>query len=78
MARVLILKNGAKIIHGTLAEITRQFSEQAGDASLEEVFFKATSDQTAPPRQSEQTHFDPRNAATHTLNQTESRPVSAS
>jgi ABC-2 type transport system ATP-binding protein len=49
-SHILILKNGAKIIHGTLAEITRQFSEQAGDASLEEVFFKATSDQTAPPR----------------------------
>jgi ABC-2 type transport system ATP-binding protein len=43
-SHILILKNGRKIIHGTLAEITRKFSAQAGDASLEEVFFRATSD----------------------------------
>ena len=43
-SRVLILKNGRKIIDGTIAEITRKFSEQPGDANLEEVFFRATSD----------------------------------
>jgi ABC-2 type transport system ATP-binding protein len=42
-SHILILKEGRKIIHGTLADITRQFSAQAGDASLEEVFFRATS-----------------------------------
>jgi hypothetical protein len=38
------LKNGRKIIDGTLADITRRFSEQPGDANLEEVFFRATGD----------------------------------
>jgi len=38
---ILILKNGRKIIHGTIGEITRQFSEQTDDTSLEEVFFRA-------------------------------------
>lgn len=42
--RILILKNGRKIADGTLAEITRKFSEQPGDASLEEIFFRATSE----------------------------------
>jgi ABC-2 type transport system ATP-binding protein len=43
-SHILILKNGRKIIYGTLAEITQKFSAQTGDASLEEVFFRATSD----------------------------------
>jgi len=43
-SRLLILKNGLKIADGTLAEITQKFSEQSGDASLEEIFFRATSD----------------------------------
>ena len=47
-SRLLILKNGLKIADGTLAEVTRKFSEQAGDASLEEIFFRATSDPVAP------------------------------
>jgi len=52
--RILILKNGRKIADGTLAEITRTFSEQSGDASLEEIFFRATSETSssapaAPP-----------------------------
>ena len=46
--RLLILKNGRKIADGTLAEITRKFSEQSGDASLEEIFFRATSETAAP------------------------------
>jgi ABC-2 type transport system ATP-binding protein len=43
-SRLLILKNGRKIIDGTLGEVTRKFSEQPGDASLEEIFFRATSE----------------------------------
>jgi hypothetical protein len=45
----LILKNGHKIADGTMAEITQKFSEQSGDASLEEIFFRATSEPVAPP-----------------------------
>ncbi len=49
-SHILILKSGRKVIHGTLQEITRQFSEQAGDANLEEVFFRATNEtEVAPP-----------------------------
>jgi len=43
-SRILILKNGRKVIDGTLAEIAQQFAEQGGDANLEEVFFRATGD----------------------------------
>jgi len=43
-SRLLILKNGLKIIDGTLEEVTRKFSEQPGDANLEEIFFRATSE----------------------------------
>ncbi len=43
-SRLLILKNGRKIIDGTLEEVTRKFSEQPGDANLEEIFFRATSE----------------------------------
>jgi ABC-2 type transport system ATP-binding protein len=43
-SHILILKEGRKIIHGTLSEIAQKFSAQAGDANLEEVFFRATSD----------------------------------
>jgi ABC-2 type transport system ATP-binding protein len=41
-SHILILKNGRKIIDGTIEEITQKFSEQPGDANLEEVFFRAT------------------------------------
>ena len=37
----LILKNGKKVIDGSLNDIRRIFAEQ-GDANLEEVFFRAT------------------------------------
>ena len=43
-SRLLILKNGRKVIDGTLEEVTRKFSEQPGDANLEEIFFRATSE----------------------------------
>lgn len=46
-SHILILKNGRKIIDGTLVEITRRFSEQPGDASLEEIFFRATDERAA-------------------------------
>ena len=41
-SHVLILKNGKKVIDGTLAEIRNKFSEQAGGLNLEEAFFRAT------------------------------------
>ncbi len=41
-SHILILKNGRKVAHGTLAEITQQFAAQAGETNLEEVFFRAT------------------------------------
>jgi ABC-2 type transport system ATP-binding protein len=46
--RLLILKNGRKIADGTLAEVTRKFSESPGDTSLEEIFFRATSESSTP------------------------------
>ena len=48
-SRLLILKTGRKIADGTLAEVTRKFSESPGDASLEEIFFRATSEPAVPP-----------------------------
>ena len=47
-SNVLILKNGQKIIDGTLAEIRHQFAG-LGDANLEEVFFHATGETKLPP-----------------------------
>jgi ABC-2 type transport system ATP-binding protein len=44
-SHILILKNGCKISSGTIQEIARQYSDQAGDANLEEVFFRATGEQ---------------------------------
>ncbi len=41
-SHILILKNGSMIIHGTIQEITRRFSEHPADSNLEEVFFRAT------------------------------------
>ena len=43
-SRLLILKNGLKVIEGTLEEVTRKFSEQPGDTNLEDIFFRATSE----------------------------------
>jgi len=43
-SHILILKQGRKIIDGTIEEITQRFSEQSGDANLETVFFRATGD----------------------------------
>ena len=46
-SHVLILKNGKKVIDGTLDEVRRQFSEQSGDSNLEDVFFRATGESKA-------------------------------
>ena len=48
-SHILILKNGRKVADGTLAEITQKFSQQPGDANLEEIFFRATSDAKVEP-----------------------------
>ncbi|MEY2410960.1 MAG: type transport system ATP-binding protein [Verrucomicrobiota bacterium] len=48
-SHVLILKNGHKIADGTVDEVTRRFSAQQTDVSLEEIFFRATSDPVVPP-----------------------------
>jgi ABC-2 type transport system ATP-binding protein len=45
---VLILKQGEKIADGSLAAVRARFAAQP-DASLEDVFFKATGDDVAPP-----------------------------
>jgi len=41
-SHILILKNGRKVSFGTMQEIARQYSDQTGDANLEEAFFRAT------------------------------------
>jgi ABC-2 type transport system ATP-binding protein len=41
-SHILILKNGRKVAFGTMEEITRQYSAEAGEVNLEDVFFKAT------------------------------------
>ena len=41
-SHVLFLKQGRKIVDGTLAEIRQKYAEKFGDANLEEVFFRAT------------------------------------
>ena len=45
---VLILKQGEKVAGGTISEVRTRFASQA-DASLEDIFFKATEDQPVPP-----------------------------
>jgi len=49
---VLILKQGRKVVNGTLEEVSQRFASPsgvAGDTNLEEIFFRATSDAQAPP-----------------------------
>ena len=41
-SHVLILKQGEKIAHGTLAEVAAQFAHGESDVSLEEIFIRAT------------------------------------
>jgi ABC-2 type transport system ATP-binding protein len=47
-SHVLILKNGRKVIDGTLGEVRQRFSEEA-DANLEDVFFRATGEGQGTP-----------------------------
>jgi ABC-2 type transport system ATP-binding protein len=48
-SHLLILKQGEKVAHGTLGEIRQRFAEFAPDASLEDVFFRATADPPPGP-----------------------------
>jgi ABC-2 type transport system ATP-binding protein len=48
-SHLLILKQGQKVVHGTLAEVRLRFAESAADASLEEIFFRATADTPPAP-----------------------------
>jgi ABC-2 type transport system ATP-binding protein len=48
-SHVLILKNGRKVLDGMLWEIRQKYSEQLGNANLEEVFFHATRETGVPP-----------------------------
>lgn len=48
-SHILILKNGRKVIDGTLADIVQRFGTHPGDTNLEAIFFRATSDE--PPVQ---------------------------
>jgi ABC-2 type transport system ATP-binding protein len=41
-SHVLILKKGAKIADGTLAQVSAQFANGEADVSLEEIFIRAT------------------------------------
>ncbi len=43
-SHVLMLKQGVKIADGSLADVTRQFSNGETDVDLEEVFIRATGD----------------------------------
>jgi ABC-2 type transport system ATP-binding protein len=47
-SHVLILKNGRKIVDGTLADVRKRFSQLPEGANLEEVFFRVTEEATAP------------------------------
>jgi ABC-2 type transport system ATP-binding protein len=48
-SHLLILKNGRKVIDGNLGEIKTRLGQMPGDANLEEVFFRATTEPPAPP-----------------------------
>lgn len=47
-SHLLILKQGQKVFHGTLDEVRARFADTAPDASLEDVFFRATADAPSP------------------------------
>ena len=47
-SRILILKDGRKVIDGTLAAVAQAFAGGSGDDNLEEIFFRATAE-PAPP-----------------------------
>ena len=41
-SHLLILKRGERVAYGPLGDVRRQFAEAAPDASLEDIFFRAT------------------------------------
>ena len=47
-SRILILKNGRKVIDGTIAEIRQRFSQEP-DTNLEDIFFRATGEADLVP-----------------------------
>jgi ABC-2 type transport system ATP-binding protein len=47
---LLIVKNGEKMADGTVADVRSRFSADS-DASLEDVFFRATGDEDVAPAQ---------------------------
>jgi ABC-2 type transport system ATP-binding protein len=49
-SNVLILKNGQKVVDGTLDEIRHKYVNEVGDANLEELFFHATGEGKVPPK----------------------------
>jgi ABC-2 type transport system ATP-binding protein len=40
--KVLVLREGEKVVHGTVDEIAKSLPELAGDATLEEIFMRVT------------------------------------
>lgn len=48
-SHVLILKKGEKVADGTIEEIRQRFAQQAADASLEDIFFRATAETSESP-----------------------------
>jgi ABC-2 type transport system ATP-binding protein len=48
-SRILIVKKGVKIVHGTVAEIRQQFAADDLTADLEEVFIRIATRQEPPP-----------------------------
>ena len=42
--RILIIRGGRKVIHGSIEEISASLPQLSGDASLEEIFFQVTDD----------------------------------
>lgn len=49
-SHVLIVKNGRKLLDGTLEDIRTKFAAKLGNANLEDVFFHATEEsETSPP-----------------------------
>jgi ABC-2 type transport system ATP-binding protein len=48
-SHVLILKDGRKVIDGTLEEVRQRFSEESGGGNLEDVFFRATGETKGGP-----------------------------
>jgi len=48
-SHVLILKGGRKVFDGSLEEVRRKYSEQAGGGNLEEAFFRATGETKTEP-----------------------------